>query len=237
MNAIRGENQSLHSLDVTQTTESAMDPARLHCQIVAALQMRVMAVEDPEAREKFRQDLEDLLAELQKDTQAKAEAEAWGLPLTLDKGEKLGKRVAAPVPTRRERREAEEEADRVEVPRVGQHQISIEAAGAKERTTSLSSLTQTVVEKNHTKIQAGTKRALVTGGGWFNAQMAAQRWKPKLHLQGGSWYVRALAEPSACLGVSRQEIRESFQAHASKRQYRRCIVSIVRNQCHFFYTQ
>ena len=209
MNAVRGENQSLHSLDVTQTTASAMDPARLHCQIVAALQMRVMAVEDPEARKKFRKELDDLLAQLQQDTQTKAEAEAWGFPSNLDKEEKLGKRVAAPVPTRRERREAEEQADRVEVPRVGQHQISIEAAGAKERTTSLPSLTQTVVKKNHAKIQAGTKRALVTGAGHFNAQMKAQRWKPKLHLQGGSWYVRALAEPSACLGILGQQFRKN----------------------------
>ena len=43
-----------------------------------------------------------------------------------------------------------------------------------------------------------TKRALLNGGGRYNAILSGQRWRPKLHLDGGAWNLRALVEQSSC---------------------------------------
>lgn len=213
--SVPGENQCAHSLEVTQTTEAAMGEARIHCQLVAALQMRAEAAQDPIVRQVLRNDLEKLLKEAQARTVLHVEAEAWDLERPLGqvpKSQKLGE----PTLSRRQQAKQKEELGKVEVARVEQHDIRLEAAAPTERPTSFQSLRQQVTEKNHTSLAKGTKRALLCGGGAFNARMRSLRWKPKLQLSGGSWYLRALAEPSDCLGVSWLLIRTERKSNPVK---------------------
>lgn len=53
-----------------------------------------------------------------------------------------------------------------------------------------------------------TKRALLNGGGRYNAILSGQRWRPKLHLDGGAW-----SRPSA-EWVSGSALINSFARHA-----------------------
>ena len=49
-----------------------------------------------------------------------------------------------------------------------------------------------------TKPMRRTKRALLNGGGRYSAVLLGQRWKPKQHLDGAAWHLRALVKQSSC---------------------------------------
>ena len=64
--SVPGENQCPLSLEITQTTQDPMGGARLHCQLVAALQARAMAAPDPDMRKRKKMELEALLEQARK---------------------------------------------------------------------------------------------------------------------------------------------------------------------------
>ena len=89
------------------------------------------------------------------------------------------------------------EENGVVVRRVPQHRIRIECptTHVSEEETDLSLLTNVVSEAGHTRIQNGTKRALLGGGGRFNGGMTQQRLDPHLTLSGNSFVLFAQADP------------------------------------------
>ena len=86
----------------------------------------------------------------------------------------------------------EAEAGRIVVERVSQEKIRFTNSSADEPETDLEMLTRVVAEKDFHHLQKGTKRALLAGRGRYNRQVSGQRWKPKLPLGPGAWFLRAL---------------------------------------------
>ena len=80
--------------------------------------------------------------------------------------------------------------------RVPQHRIRIECptTHVSEEETDLSLLTNVVSDAGHTRIENGSKRALLGGGGRFNG-MTQQRLDPHLTLSGNSFVLFAQADP------------------------------------------
>ena len=77
-----------------------------------------------------------------------------------------------------------EKSGQQRIKRVPQQVVRVRE-GDREPTTSLESLARTVAELGHCDIGAGTKRALVGGGGDFSGCMTQMRHNPRLVLPGG----------------------------------------------------
>ncbi|CAK8993284.1 Phosphoglycerate kinase [Durusdinium trenchii] len=88
----------------------------------------------------------------------------------------------------------------VTIARVTQHHIKVTPATEDQVETDLGTLVGIVIEKGHTHLKrAGTKRALLGGGGSFWGNLKAQPWDPHFMCGGGAWTLKAAADKWAFL--------------------------------------
>ena len=112
-----------------------------------------------------------------------------------------------PAPPRRQR-----EPDGISIERISQETIALTECPAEEEETNLETLTKVVEEQDYNHISKGTKRALLAGCGHYNGQLSGQRWKPKLPLGAGSWFLRALADTGSTLKAGSNETKNCEHA-------------------------